>query len=168
FQQYAAKYIGISRGIPLSNTNQLWGLAWGALVFGELSGLSSTARWLVIGGSGIMILGALAISFAEAPADERASWTRAMQRECRRYHMNEANVAAAVQGEQSGAAAKTKRHWWEAVVLLGAVGIFVILARGATRQELSMNVPWMSVLVLLSLALLVVSGVVLWRRTRFS
>ena len=34
FQQYAAKYIGIGRGIPLSNTNQLWGLAWGALVFG--------------------------------------------------------------------------------------------------------------------------------------
>src|SRR6266704_2853307 len=31
FQQYAAKYIGISRGIPLSNTNQLWGLAWGVL-----------------------------------------------------------------------------------------------------------------------------------------
>ena len=30
FQQYAAKYIGIGRGIPLSNTNQLWGLA-GAL-----------------------------------------------------------------------------------------------------------------------------------------
>ncbi|HSK09029.1 MAG TPA: EamA family transporter, partial [Vicinamibacterales bacterium] len=27
FQQYAAKYIGIGRGIPLSNTNQLWGLA---------------------------------------------------------------------------------------------------------------------------------------------
>src|SRR5579864_5329794 len=26
FQQYAAKYIGISRGIPLSNTNQLWGI----------------------------------------------------------------------------------------------------------------------------------------------
>ena len=36
FQQYAAKYIGIGRGIPLSNTNQLWGLAWGALVFGEM------------------------------------------------------------------------------------------------------------------------------------
>jgi drug/metabolite transporter (DMT)-like permease len=26
FQQYAAKYVGIGRGIPLSNTNQLWGL----------------------------------------------------------------------------------------------------------------------------------------------
>ncbi len=39
YQQYAAKYIGIGRGIPLSNTNQLWGLAWGVLVFGEFAGL---------------------------------------------------------------------------------------------------------------------------------
>ena len=41
FQQYAAKYIGIGRGIPLSNTNQLWGLAWGALVFGEFVGIAT-------------------------------------------------------------------------------------------------------------------------------
>ena len=38
FQNFAAKYVGISRGIPLSNTNQLWGLLWGILVFGELRG----------------------------------------------------------------------------------------------------------------------------------
>ncbi len=38
FQQYAAKYVGISRGIPLSNSNQLWGLLWGIFVFGELHG----------------------------------------------------------------------------------------------------------------------------------
>src|SRR5882757_4086535 len=36
FQNYAAKYVGISRGIPLSNTNQLWGLLLGLLVFREL------------------------------------------------------------------------------------------------------------------------------------
>src|SRR5499425_2202310 len=36
FQQYATKYVGISRGVPLSNTNQLWGLLWGIFVFGEL------------------------------------------------------------------------------------------------------------------------------------
>jgi glucose uptake protein GlcU len=29
FQQYAAKYVGISRGVPLSSTNPLWGLLWG-------------------------------------------------------------------------------------------------------------------------------------------
>ena len=57
FPQYAAKYIGISRGIPLSNTNQLWGLLWGILVFGELRGLSSIAlrashRRLFVNGRG--------------------------------------------------------------------------------------------------------------------
>ena len=50
FQQYAAKYVGISRGIPLSNTNQLWGLAWGILVFGELHGRGVTTYTQVIGG----------------------------------------------------------------------------------------------------------------------
>jgi hypothetical protein len=44
FQNFAAKYIGIGRGIPLSNTNQLWGLAWGALVFAEFSGLSTSGK----------------------------------------------------------------------------------------------------------------------------
>src|SRR5579883_3299385 len=51
FQQYATKYIGIGRGIPLSNTNQLWGLAWGALVFGELAHVSAAGRWLIVAGS---------------------------------------------------------------------------------------------------------------------
>src|SRR5213079_2762351 len=48
FQQYAAKYVGISRGIPLSNTNQLWGLVWGIAVFGELGGGSPALYWRVI------------------------------------------------------------------------------------------------------------------------
>src|ERR1700709_2714847 len=46
FQQFAAKYLGIGRGIPLSNTNQLWGLAWGALVFGELAGGGPAQKFL--------------------------------------------------------------------------------------------------------------------------
>ena len=134
FQQYAAKYIGISRGIPLSNTNQLWGLAWGALVFGELANLGPGARLMIIGGSLIMVAGAVAISFAEAPAAEQASWKRAMQRECARYGMDESSVAAALRGEESFAKVKPKRHWWEALVVLVALGIFVWLGlerRGA-------------------------------------
>ena len=43
FQQYAAKYVGISRGIPLSNSNQLWGLLWGIFVFGETT---SRPAWM--------------------------------------------------------------------------------------------------------------------------
>ena len=34
------------RGIPLSNTNQIWGLLWGALVFGELANRTAArGRW---------------------------------------------------------------------------------------------------------------------------
>src|SRR6266568_2567847 len=66
FQQYAAKYVGISRGIPLSNTNQLWGLVWGLLVFGELRGGAATTYAQVIGGSLLMALGAALIALASA------------------------------------------------------------------------------------------------------
>src|ERR1700716_574732 len=66
FQQYAAKYVGISRGIPLSNTNQLWGLVWGILVFGELHGKSQTTYVQVIGGSVLMMLGVGAIALSSA------------------------------------------------------------------------------------------------------
>src|SRR3989475_13252917 len=58
FQQYEAKYVGISRGIPLSNTNQLWGLLWGMLVFGELHGAPGRTYAQVVGGSPLMALGA--------------------------------------------------------------------------------------------------------------
>src|SRR5262249_42888077 len=68
FQQYAAKYVGISRGIPLSNTNQLWGLAWGILVFGEPGGTK------VIGGSLLMALGAGAIALASASGAGHKRW----------------------------------------------------------------------------------------------
>src|SRR5205807_1379138 len=43
FQQYAVKYAGITRGIPLSNTNQLWGLLWGVLVFGDERGWTGSS-----------------------------------------------------------------------------------------------------------------------------
>src|SRR5262249_40209422 len=57
FQQYAAKYLGISRGIPLSNTNQLWGLLWGLFVFGELHGMAAGHYMRVIGGSLLLSAG---------------------------------------------------------------------------------------------------------------
>ena len=67
FQQYATKYVGISRAIPLSNTNQLWGFAWGVLVFGELSHSQGSARLLALAASGVMIVGAMLIAGARSP-----------------------------------------------------------------------------------------------------
>jgi drug/metabolite transporter (DMT)-like permease len=168
FQQYAAKYIGIGRGIPLSNTNQLWGLAWGALVFGELAGLSMNGKLFVITGSAIMILGAVSICTADPPAAELENWKSAMERECDRYHLNKLEVAAVVAGDDPLADHQHPRRWWELLIVCAAVGVFVWLAVGTRAQEIYMSLPWTIVLVIGTLIPLGVCGTLLWRRTRFS
>jgi len=168
FQQYAAKYIGISRGIPLSNTNQLWGLAWGALVFGELSGLPFQAQALVICGSLIMIAGAVAISFAEAPESEQMATRRAVERECARYGLEQKRLEAVLRGEDPVSDTPHKRHWWEFLIVFVALGVFVWLARGTAAQPLEMNYVWMGILSVATLISLGVCGWLLYQRTRFS
>ena len=168
FQQYAAKYIGIGRGIPLSNTNQLWGLAWGALVFGEMSGLSSTGKLMIFAGSGIMILGAAAISMANPGDSELVNWKFAMDRECDRYSLDTEQVAAVVAGDDPLAGKASQRRWWEIVIMCAAVGVFVWLALGTQAQEISINAAWAILLVLLTIVSLAIGGTLLWRRTRFS
>ena len=81
FQQFAAKYLGIGRGIPLSNTNQLWGLAWGALVFGELATADTKHKLLVL--AWIVSYdprSALFIATAKASAAEHSSRNEALER----------------------------------------------------------------------------------------
>jgi drug/metabolite transporter (DMT)-like permease len=168
FQQYAAKYIGIGRGIPLSNTNQLWGLAWGALVFAEFAGLTMSGKILIIAGSLIMIAGAVSISMAEPPASELENWNAAMHRECGRYELDAASVAAVVGGEDPLAGHAKLSRWWEWLIVLAASGVFVWLAVGTRAQRIYVNIPWMLVLIVGTLIPLFVVGSMLWRRTRFS
>jgi drug/metabolite transporter (DMT)-like permease len=168
FQQYAAKYIGIGRGIPLSNTNQLWGLAWGVLVFGEFAGLNLTARLLIVGGSLVMITGAAAICVAAAPEAERTAWRRAMLRECDRYGLNPQRVAAVLEGGDPLAGEAPRRRWGELAVVAVAVGIFIWLGSQAARQEIAMDRFWMAALCGATLLTLFAGGLLLWRRTRFS
>jgi drug/metabolite transporter (DMT)-like permease len=168
FQQYAAKYIGIGRGIPLSNTNQLWGLAWGALVFGEFAGLGETGRLMLIAGSVIMIGGAAAISFAEAPEGERTSWRAAMMRECRRYGLDADRVAAAAAGDDPLDQGRTGRRWWEYLIGATALGIFIWLAAAAARPSIAFDAAWGAALVIITVLCIVAGGAALYRRTKFS
>ena len=168
FQQYAAKYLGIGRGIPLSNTNQLWGLAWGALVFAEFAGLSLSGRLLIVGGSSIMIAGAVAISMAAPPPAELENWRAAMRRECVRYGLNAELVAAVVAGEDPAADHPRARRWWELLIVCAAAAVFVWLGSGTRSQRIPVSIPWMIVLMVGTLIPLGVSGALLWRRTRFS
>ena len=166
FQQFAAKYLGIGRGIPLSNTNQLWGLAWGALVFGELATADRQHRLLVIGGSLIMILGALAISTAVASSKENSSTNEAVLRECNRYGLDYQRTIMAQAGDEFGGRDE-RRRWWDYAIVLTATGIFVWLGIHAVVPPVAMNLRWVGVLGLLLVLSLVVGGWSLWRRTKF-
>jgi glucose uptake protein GlcU len=227
FQQYATKYLGIGRGIPLANTNQLWGLAWGALVFGELAHADWPHRLLVVFGSLVMIVGALAISTAVASAKENASTNAAILRECRRYGLDYDRVLttqtslpqaapdppsapaqmkplatrtpghpALYQGTtsvvpiatkndegfspcakmeapktpfpQSSRHASSDRRWWDYLIVVLAVGVFVWLGLQARIPALAMNFVWLAVLATILVASALAAGYGLWRANRFS
>ncbi|WP_419805188.1 GRP family sugar transporter [Terriglobus sp.] len=166
FQQFACKYLGIGRGIPLSNTNQLWGLAWGALVFGELRHADSAHRALVIAGSVLMILGALAVSTAVASAKEQTSVNQALARECDRYGLDYQRTLLAQTGEEFDRS--ERRRWWDYAIVVAACGVFLFLATEAQRPALSMNVRWIAVLAVVLVFSLVAASMRLYRQTRFS
>jgi len=167
FQQFATKYLGIGRGIPLSNTNQLWGLAWGALVFGELATANRAHLALVLAGSTLMILGALSISTAVASSREHTSRNDALERECGRYGLDYNEILLAQSGDEFGSRDERKR-WWDVVIVLLATCLFVWLGLNARVPELFMNLRWIAVLSVVLLASLLGGGWALWRQTRFS
>src|ERR1700752_3427636 len=113
FQQYAAKYVGISRGVSLSNTNQLWGLLWGILAFHELQGASQRIYSLVIGGSVLMALGAAAIALSSATSREHSCWQDAAEREGKLYGVEGGYVRANMEGRpfQVGSSRRTLLDW---------------------------------------------------------
>ncbi len=166
FQQFATKYLGIGRGIPLSNTNQLWGLAWGALVFGELTHANAAHRLLVIVGSVVMILGALAVSTAIASEREQHSIGQSLIRECDRYGLDHDRVFRAYSGESETEG--TGRRWWDFLIVGCAAGIFVGLGLMARVPTLSMNYVWVAVLTAFLVLTVGVCTWGLWKRTRFS
>jgi drug/metabolite transporter (DMT)-like permease len=168
FQQYATKYIGIGRGIPLSNTNQLWGLAWGALVFGELAHVSDANRGLILLGSLLMIVGAVFISTAAAPAREQQSGRDAISRECEKYGLRFEDCVAAQLGGIHGDEAKGGRPWWDYGIVTVAVAIFLWLGLQVKVPPLEMNFLWTSALCVLLVIAAVGCGWLLWKRTRFS
>ena len=167
FQQFAAKYLGIGRGIPLSNTNQLWGLAWAALVFNELARADRMHMLLVCAGSIVMIGGAALISSATASGKEHSSRNDAILRECDRYGMDYYATLAAQSGEEFSKG--ERRRWWDYAIVLAATAVFVVLGLNARAPSLTMNMHWMGVLAgFMQILSLAAGGISLWRMTRFS
>lgn len=167
FQQYAAKYVGISRGIPLSNSNQLWGLLWGVLVFGELHGRGASAYTQVIGGSLLMMAGVGAIAFSSAAGEEQRAWKVAAHRESRRYGVAVEYVDSHLDGRQAEGEITPSRSLLDWFLVAGATAIFIFFAALARVPEISFHLAPAAALSAAILVLLLVCGLALWRTTRF-
>lgn len=165
FQQYAAKYVGISRGIPLSNTNQLWGLLWGVLVFHELKG-GGRSIYQVGSGSVLMALGAVSIALSSATEREHSSWRDAAHREGERYGVEREYVRAGMEGRDFGSvpAARSLLDW---LLIVGTTILFVILASMARLPQVDFSAAWAMALTAAMLVLVATCSVALWRTTRF-
>lgn len=166
FQQYATKFLGIGRGIPLANTNQIWGLAWGVLVFGELVHADPTHRLLAIVGSVVMILGAVLVSMAVETERESASTEAAILRECKRYGLDAQKLLASG-GDAAETSAEIGRSVLDYIILALSVGVFVVLGVWAEWPQLAMNTAWVVVLVILMGVSVVVGARAVWRYNRF-
>src|SRR5437773_1446560 len=167
FQQYAAKYLGISRGIPLSNSNQRWGLLWGILVFGELHGRSTSIYLEVIGGSLLMMLGVGAIAFSSATGQEQTRWKEAAIRESDRYGVAADFVEARMDGRQLLSEAKPSRSALDWLLVVFATSVFLIFAAMARVPQLSLHWGPAALLTAALFLLLIICGLALWRTTRF-
>ncbi len=167
FQNYAAKYVGISRGIPLSNTNQLWGLLLGVLVFRELRGLTANIYAEVIGGSVMMALGALAISTSSRSEGEYASDVRAARRETELYSLDPEYVRTRMEGRDTEAG-EVRRTWVDWLLIAAATLLFVGLGVLARTPRMEVQTGWLALFALLLVAVLAAGGVALWRVTKFT
>jgi drug/metabolite transporter (DMT)-like permease len=167
FQQYAVKYAGITRGIPLSNTNQLWGLLWGVLVFGELLGGTRALYAQVIGGSLVMALGAGVIALSSVRQSEHQRWQDAAARESARYGVDPAFTRARAAGEELSTA-KERRTWVDWLVVGIATATLIAFAAMAEAPRIALRWQWAMALTVVMLGILAGCSVALWRTTRFS
>jgi drug/metabolite transporter (DMT)-like permease len=167
FQQYAVKYGGITRGIPLSNTNQLWGLLWGIFVFGELRSATHGVLTQVIGGSIVMAVGAGVIALSSVTHKEHERWQETAAAEGERYGVDPDYTAAGVAGRETSTV-KTKRTLLDWLIVAGATAILAVFAIMARAPQIPVRWGWVAGLAVLMAGMLAGCGVALWRTTRFA
>ena len=168
FQQYAVKYAGITRGIPLSNTNQLWGLLWGILVFGELRSAGGSVLAQVVGGSLVMAIGAGVIALSSVDPCEHDRWQAEAEREGARYGVKAAYTQARIAGESGAIGAVRRRRALDWIVVAVATAIIIAFALVARSPQISIHLGWALALIVATLAMLLGAGSALWKATRFN
>ncbi len=113
------------------------------------------------------MLGVGAIAFSSASEAEQARWKEAARREGVRYGVAADYVEARMNGQVSVGEIAPARSRWDWVLIAAATGVFVVF--GSMVRAPQMDLRWGPALILslVSLGMLVVCGVVIWRTTRF-
>jgi len=71
-------------------------------------------------------------------------------------------------GEEMTSSYLHRRHWWDYMILVCALGVFVLSAAYAKRPPLAINYGYAMMLVGVMLLFLVAGGWALWKCTRFA
>ncbi len=121
----------------------------------------------MLAGSLLMLLGALAISTAVASSREHVSRNAVLQRECDRYGMDYWEVLATQSGEEFGNR-NERRRWWDVLIVLAALSVFVWFGLQAVIPSIAMNMAWVVALSILLVGSMLWAGWTLWRHTRFN
>jgi uncharacterized membrane protein YdcZ (DUF606 family) len=94
-------------------------------------------------------------------------WKDAARRECERYDLEQGFVEARMDGRSAEGEVAARRSWVDWVLVAGATGVFVYF--GSMAGVPRMDFSWVAagVLTVVSVAMLIVCGVVIGRTTGF-
>jgi len=121
----------------------------------------------VVGGSLLMMLGVGAIAVSSATGAEQVKWKDAARRECDRYGLAEEFVEARMDGRSAAGEVVARRGIVDWILVVAATGVFVYFASMARVPRMDFSWVAAGVLTVVSLAMLIVCGVVIGRTTGF-
>jgi uncharacterized membrane protein len=109
-----------------------------------------------------------AIAWSSAAGAEQVQWGEAAKRECQKYGIDRAHVAARMAGTDVAGETKLSRNPLDWLLVAGATGVFIVFASMAHTPILPFNGIVAALLGVIIFILLLVCGIVLWRTTRFN
>jgi len=91
-----------------------------------------------------------------------------MNRECNRYGLDTVRVTSILKGEDPRARQTLPRRWWEILFPISSLAVMIWLSTLLAKPTVGLNHTWMLLLLAITCCSLFFSGMLLWKRTRFS
>jgi hypothetical protein len=146
--------------------NQLWGLLWGAVAFGEFRTWGQHAVANAVYGCVLMAAGLAAISFSAAGRSEYEKWCDAAGREQRCYSIDPKFVSLGLEGRSADR--PQTRKWFDWILIAIATTVFVWTGMVARWPSMDANWPTVAALMVVGFTLFASATLALWKGTKFN